>query len=159
MNTVARTKTLLKCCVIRMFAFVAMAFTFSMPVIAADYYPSMSGPYYWNNRYTGNGSIKMRPSDTHICVLTEVGGNFRGAGESLAARVHTDGYWYLGGTAAQEIGLRQSVFHDHCLRDKITGCRVSLPPQRSSIVGGGGDPCAIDMQQRPIQPIFGWVML
>lgn len=36
MNTVARTKTLRKCCVIRMFAFVAMAFTLSMPIIAAS---------------------------------------------------------------------------------------------------------------------------
>lgn len=103
MNTVAHTKTLLKCCVIRMFAFVAMAFTFSSNAAAADYYPNMSGPYYWNNRYTGNGSIKMMPSSTHVCVLTGVGGNFRGAGESLAARVYTDGYWYLEGTATQEI--------------------------------------------------------
>src|SRR5215831_7557055 len=67
------------------------------------HYPLMAGPYYRDTVYDGNGSVKMLSSDSHVCVLTKVGGHFAGDRERVAVRVSNDGYWYLEATGIQHI--------------------------------------------------------
>lgn len=58
----------------------------------------VAGRYTWTQ---GQPPVTMQPTSTHVCVLSRVGGNFRGGGE--AVRVYqANGMWMLGGRSQQD---------------------------------------------------------
>lgn len=70
--------------------------TTAAPATAAPSF--VTGTYTW---YQGQPTRQLLPVSDHVCVLTRVGGNFRGSGESVRL-YHEGGWWKLGGTSSKD---------------------------------------------------------
>ena len=69
----------------------------------------LAGPvetYAWHQ---GEPPVKLIRQDEGFCALTSVTGHFMGSGELVKVYVAEDGYWYLGGTSAQEDVAAQCI--------------------------------------------------
>ena len=56
-----------------------------------------TGPYAWSQ---GKAFKQMESTQTHVCILTKVTGDFDGGGEEVKV-FQASGYWYLGGKSQQ----------------------------------------------------------
>ena len=73
--------------------------------------------YEWQR---GGAPVRMISKDEGFCFLSAVGGHFAGGGESVRVYIGEDGFWYLGGSAAQELwGKAMSVKFSHKLATSV----------------------------------------
>jgi hypothetical protein len=74
------------------------AVTVAFPAAAQADSSWVAGRYTWAQ---GQPPVRMQPTSAHVCVLTRVGGNFRGAGEAVSV-YQANGMWMLGGRSQQD---------------------------------------------------------
>jgi len=65
------------------------------PLLHAEYQQ-----YKWSRN---DPPVRMIAKDEGFCFLSEVGGHFAGGGEAASVYIGDDGFWYLGGHAAQDL--------------------------------------------------------
>jgi len=102
-----------------------------------------NGPYSSGVQGENSASIKLdrSPASSHVCVLTSVGGEFRGGGEIVGVKVHDDdNFWHLELVSHAESGVEGTAycFRKDAFHANGTDRVISPNPPFEAQAGDGG---------------------